>query len=237
MWNSHIRVHMLAFPGLEKAYTDHKVLKDIAYDLCSTYVKNMRLSGILYLHRSTYWRSLDVLKALCGPQSFQAITFVTISWEQIDEATSSAREKELKNTEFFRGNRVQNASYYEMSFASQTSAMLIIEPIIKRQKTFVLDIQKTLVDEKLTLDKTGVGLLVAQNASIHATIEDWKCDGEDSMQQSLEEVERLVAKTHKRRWEREQIWEIPGILGIDGEQTHVELRTGPKRLAKWGLFV
>jgi len=181
MWNSHIRVHMLAFPGLGKAYrTDHKVLKDIAYALCSTYAKNMRLSGILYLHRitsstfnSTYWRSLDVLKALCGPQSFQAITFVAISWEQIDEPTSSTRENELKNTtEFFRGNLVPNGSYTEMSFANRDSAIAIIEPIIKRQKTFVLDLQKQFVDEGLDLGETVMGLLVAQSARILAAMDD-----------------------------------------------------------------
>ena len=179
MWNSHIRVHMLAFPGLEKAYTGHKVLKDIAYALCSTYAKNMRLSGILYLHRSTsstfnstYWRSLDVLKALCGPQSFQAITFVAISWEQIDEPTSSTRENELKNTEFIWGSPVPNGSCTEMSFANRDSAIAIIEPIIKRQKTFVLDLQKQFVDEGLDLGETVMGLLVAQSARILAAMDD-----------------------------------------------------------------
>ena len=40
---------------------------------------------------------------------------------------------------------------------------------------------------------------------------------EESMLQLVEEVERFVAKTNKRWWERKQVWEIPEMPGIDGE--------------------
>jgi hypothetical protein len=58
-----------------------------------------------------------------------------------------------------------------MSFANRDSAIAIIEPIIKRQKTFVLDLQKQFVDEGLDLGETVMGLLIAQSARILAAMD------------------------------------------------------------------
>jgi hypothetical protein len=197
---------MIEFPGLEKAYySDQKALKNIAHGLSNIYANKKRLSGIVYLHRfssagseSTDRRSLGVLRALYGSQSFQAITLVTSYWGLMDEATWTGREKRLADTGLW-AEMLANGSRTARFDLTRTSAMTVVYSIAKRQKTFVLEIQRQLVDEGLNLDETSVGLHVAESARNPTASKDWECKRRRQQSTISERVERFAVKTHKRR--------------------------------------
>jgi hypothetical protein len=172
MWNRYICVHMIDFPGLEKVYyRDQKALKNIANSLSNTYANNMRLSGILYLHPITRPKleardhlSVQILKTLCGWQSLQAVTLVITSWEQIDEATGSHREEGLTENYTLLANMLPSGRCTARYFGNRKSAMAVVDSIVERQETLVLNFQKQFVDKGLNLDETAVGLLVTESA-------------------------------------------------------------------------
>ncbi|KAG7425602.1 hypothetical protein Forpi1262_v013401 [Fusarium oxysporum f. sp. raphani] len=69
-----------------QAYTE--VLKEIALCLTKTYEDNIKLSGILYLHRITDRRmggsakkNLMMFRKLCGKDSLMNVILVTTMWE------------------------------------------------------------------------------------------------------------------------------------------------------------
>jgi len=104
---------------------------------------------------------VDVLRALCGTQSFQAITLVTTYWGSIDEATWTARERQLADSDLWAEMLANGSRTIRCDF-TRTSAMAVVDSIVKRQKTFVLDFQRQIVDEGLKLDETALGMLVAE---------------------------------------------------------------------------
>ncbi len=162
MWDRHIRVHMIEFPGLElagKRFRGREALQNIADGLINTYANNKRLSGIIFLHSITrtdvfsLLDSLQVLQDLCGYQCFQAVTLVTTSWEDIDEVTGSLREKALMSEDRFFRNMIAKGSCTARCLGTRRSAMAVVDSIVKRQKTFVLDVQRQMVDEGRTLEE------------------------------------------------------------------------------------
>lgn len=165
MWNNHIRVHLIDTPGFDDTKRkDTDVLRDIAGWMAVTYTKKIKLSGIIYLHRitdprmgGTQMRNLTMFKELCGSKCFPAVILVTTFWGAVDPAIGADRELQLRSNDEFWGYMAKKGSQIVRHSGGRESAMNIVESIVKRQRTIVLDIQDDMVNKGLDLDETLAG--------------------------------------------------------------------------------
>ncbi|KIO01012.1 hypothetical protein M404DRAFT_40787, partial [Pisolithus tinctorius Marx 270] len=92
-------------PGFDDTFmTDAQILREIAQWLNAAYKKNIKLSGVLYLHRisdnrvsGTPLRNYNMFMELCGKENFKNIVLVTTMWDEVTEEVGSARENELQS--------------------------------------------------------------------------------------------------------------------------------------------
>ncbi|KAF8557899.1 kinase-like protein [Imleria badia] len=91
-------------PGFDDTHlSDGQILRIMAHWLKETYRNNVKLAGLLYLHRisdmrfaGTPLRNLAVFKDLCGDGNLKNIVLVTTMWDEVeDQAVGSQREDEL----------------------------------------------------------------------------------------------------------------------------------------------
>jgi type I site-specific restriction-modification system R (restriction) subunit len=165
MWNRKIRVHLIDTPGFDdQSRSDTEVLRDIAGWMALTYKNKIKLSGVIYLHRITdprmggsQMRNLSMFKKLCGPECFPAVTLVTTFWGVADLRKAADREQELISKEEYWGFMAKRGSSVVRHAGDEESALDIIDDIVKRQMTVVLDIQDKMVNKGLDLDETPAG--------------------------------------------------------------------------------
>lgn len=165
MWNDKIRIHLIDTPGFDDTKRkDTDVLRDIAGWMAVTYTNKIKLSGIIYLHRitdprmgGTQMRNLTMFKELCGKQCFPAVILATTFWGDVDAATGAERERQLVSNDEFWGFMAKKGSRVVRHLKTRGSAMDIVDLIVKRHTTIVLDIQDDMVNKGLDLDETLAG--------------------------------------------------------------------------------
>lgn len=102
-------------------------------------------------------RNLTMFKELCGPRCFPAVTLVTTFWGAVDPTLGDTRENQLRSKDEFWGYMAKKGSRIVRHSGNRESAMNIVESIVKRHKTIVLDIQHDMVDRGKDLDETPAG--------------------------------------------------------------------------------
>lgn len=154
-------------PGFNDTYrSDAEILKEIAAALVGLYKENIRLAGIIYLHRitdprmsGTSVKSLEIIQALCGSSNFKSITVVMNMWSSIDEETAKRRELELRET--FWEPLLSHGSTARPHFGTKESALAIVRSIVENaEPALMLAIQDQLVEQKMKLDATDAGRYV-----------------------------------------------------------------------------
>jgi hypothetical protein len=82
--------------------------------LTATYKLNIRLAGIIYLHRDKMQgsakRSLFMFRKLCGSDALSKVILATTKWVEVTEQEGAEREKQLFETEDFWGYMNRNGS-------------------------------------------------------------------------------------------------------------------------------
>jgi GTP-binding protein EngB required for normal cell division len=99
------RVHFVDTPGFsDTSLSDTDVLQMIADYLAVAYRKEMKLSGIIYLHpisdtRMTHHgvKNLSMFRRLTGEKNLKNVLLVTSKWDQVDAAVGETREAELRD--------------------------------------------------------------------------------------------------------------------------------------------
>ncbi|KAI6024298.1 hypothetical protein EDC04DRAFT_283093 [Pisolithus marmoratus] len=141
--------------------TDTQILRQIAHWLNEIYQKNIKLSGVLYLHRisdhmmsGTSLRTLNLCKGLCGEENFKDVILVTTVWDEVTEEVGSARERELFSD--FWGPMVKLGSSMHRFEGNMESAWKIINSItvLPPAQRRPLQIQREMVDKRIPLHKT-----------------------------------------------------------------------------------
>lgn len=211
MWNDRICVHLIDTPGFDDTKRkDTDVLRDIAGWMAVTYKKKIKLSGIIYLHRitdprmgGTQMRNLTMFKELCGPKCFPAVTLVTTFWGAVvDPAIAADRELQLRTKDEFWGYMTKKGSRIVRHSGSRESAMNIVDSIVKRQKTIVLDIQDDMVNKGLDLDETLAGQslnrdLIEQRKKHQQEMKILEADMRKAIDQKDEEAVEAIAQMQK----------------------------------------
>ncbi|KAF8557842.1 hypothetical protein OG21DRAFT_1406255 [Imleria badia] len=151
-------------PGFDDTnLSDVQILRIIAHWLKDTYRNNVKLTGLLYLHRisdvrfaGTPLRNLAVFKDLCGDGNLKNIVLVTTMWDEVkDQAVGSQREDELLS-DFWKDMIRQGSRSYRFE-GTRDSAWEIINRLElegARQTRIQLQIQVEMVDRGLELHET-----------------------------------------------------------------------------------
>lgn len=158
-------VYLLDTPGFDDTNrSDTEVLTEIAAWFTKAYGLNLKLSGILYLHRITDPRmqgsakkNLFMLKKLCGEDGLKNVLLVSTMWEVFNESKGYSREQQLVNTEEFWGVLVHSGARVKRHDNSRESAMALLEELVQNKK-MAMSIQKEMVTEGKTLDQTQAGI-------------------------------------------------------------------------------
>lgn len=160
-------------PGFDDTFvTDTQILRNIANWLQNTYKQNVKLSGLLYLHRisdnriaGTPLRNLNMFKELCGEDNFKNVILVTTMWDEVLEDVGSQREAELQNT--FWQRMIKLGSSTHRFDGTEESAWKIINSISispPRERS-ALQIQREMIDQRKPVHRTSAGKVVLDSFS------------------------------------------------------------------------
>ncbi|KAI4143771.1 MAG: hypothetical protein L6R39_004453 [Caloplaca ligustica] len=173
------------------------------------YSRDIKLSGIIYLHRITDVRftgsahkNLTVFKKLCGDNFYPNVVLATTMWENLGGAGLSTtvgdlREKELLETNEWWGLMVKRGSKtFRHTEDKKRSALSIVDYLISLQRRAVLEIQTQLVDEKRSLQDTSAGMEVERELQqakdkFAKDLEEVK----DELKQAIRDKDMEVAET------------------------------------------
>ncbi|PNP81087.1 hypothetical protein FNYG_05554 [Fusarium nygamai] len=169
-WSDTSDIYLLDTPGFDDTNrSDTEVLKEIALSLAKTYEDNVKLSGILYLHRITDRRmggsaqkNLMMFRKLCGKASLKNVILVTTMWEGEDAATGEKREQELIGTDGFWGALVEEGAQVNRHNNTRSSAMSLLRTVAKNNRV-TISIQKEMVSEHKDLNATEAGIGLNSN--------------------------------------------------------------------------
>lgn len=166
----HANVYLVDTPGFDDTNRkDTDILKEIASWLTETYQKEIKLRGILYLHRISDNRlggcahkNLVMFKRLCGEDGIKSVTFVTTHWEEVNYQEGELREKRLQTTKDFWGFFVERGAQVNRHYNNPDSALDIVKKFVpgwaeRPPEEVKLAIQTEMVDSGKDLDQTAAG--------------------------------------------------------------------------------
>lgn len=166
------QVMLMDMPGFDDtSRSDAEILRELSYSLAMLHRMNVRLAGLVYLHRisdprmsGSAIKNLRLFKALCGEQNYPHVVLATTMWTEIEEerAIGQQREEELRNT--YWADLVQRGSKVVQHNGARESALDIVRSLTRaeRLRSVTLAIQRELVVEGRTLDDTDVGRILSQ---------------------------------------------------------------------------
>ena len=126
------------------------------------YEKDIKLAGIIYLHRitdnrmaGTPHRNLRMFGELCGDQAAKKVVLVTTMWDKVQPDTGARREKEL--FENYWKKMINYGASTARFLNSADSAWKTIDIILKQHEAEVLLLQEEIIDLKRALNETQAG--------------------------------------------------------------------------------
>ncbi|KAL7950684.1 P-loop containing nucleoside triphosphate hydrolase protein [Trichoderma barbatum] len=155
-------VRFVDTPGFSDTYlSDTEVLEMIADYLSAGYSKEMRLSGIIYLHpisdnRVTHHatKNLEMFRKLTGEKNLKNVILATSMWDKVTPEEGLQRELELKN-KFWSLFMALGAQYCRQD-TSAISAKQIASMLLDNEP-FYLELQEEMGKEKKALKDTAAG--------------------------------------------------------------------------------
>ena len=197
-------VYLIDTPGFDDTYrSDIQVLTEIADWLTDTYRRDVKLSGIIYLHRITDLRMAGSAREnylrfqrLCGPEALRKVILATSMWEGVAEAVGEAREKELADTEEFWGYMLRHHSQMHRHYNTVESVRRLIGVFAgsAAPEPISLQLQEEIVDQGMTLIETQVGrgweeALDKEREKYRKELEEIRAALKEQMSKELKELE------------------------------------------------
>ena len=197
---------MIDTPGFD----DTIGFRDLASWLTKTYAENIKLSGIIYLHRIANarfsghdMRSLRVFKKLCGDENLASVVLATTFWNQVEYQVAETRETQLLTMPEFWGGMVSRGSRVFRHDAGASSGASIVQQLLDRRTKPVYALQHEMVNRKMMLDETAAGMEMVEEMERNR-------QRHESMLKLLEkEMQEAVRKkdvTLHRELEQEHKW-------------------------------
>ncbi|KAJ8517855.1 hypothetical protein ONZ45_g5022 [Pleurotus djamor] len=150
-------------PGFDDTHLpDTLILRIIAEWLKEKYSDDVKLAGIIYMHRvsdnrmaGSPLKNLDMFRQLCGTHAAQNVVLVTTMWSRVKPEVGQKRLAELKSN-FWHGMIQCGADVAQFNDTSD-SAWSIIKQLEDTKKREVLLLQEELVDLQKRLSETEAG--------------------------------------------------------------------------------
>jgi hypothetical protein len=159
-------IHLVDTPGFNDTNkSDTDILNEISIWLAMTYRAEMRLTGIVYLHRISDNRmtgsavlNLNMFKKLCGERCLPNVVLATTMWSTNpqEKAEQEQREVELITNNGFWGSLIEKGAKAHRHDGTLDSAINIIS-LLENRSPIVLDIQRQIADEGRILEETPAG--------------------------------------------------------------------------------
>ncbi|EED19617.1 conserved hypothetical protein [Talaromyces stipitatus ATCC 10500] len=194
------RVILIDTPGFDDTHrTETAVLREVAAWLNRSYEANIKLAGIIYLHRindnrlgGAALRNLRMFKQLCGEDRLSCVVLGTTMWGLVPVNTAIKREIELKQNEEFWAGMIRKGSKVFRQDNGLVSALAIIRFILSKRSRdapggVTLQIQEEMA-RGATLDETAAGREV--NAEIDRLRSQHKQELRD-LRAEFEEAQKL----------------------------------------------
>ncbi|RMJ20287.1 hypothetical protein CDV36_000084 [Fusarium kuroshium] len=152
-------------PGFDDTYRgDADVLADVAQVLSSAYKNNLKLNGIIYLHRikdermtNAIMRNLTMFRSLCGDAAFQNVVLATTFWDELqDQSKGEDREQQLLARGEWWGYMTAKGSKNMRFHNTRESALDIISKVIDLD-IVTLQVQEEMVNRGLEVEHTTAG--------------------------------------------------------------------------------
>ncbi|CAE6492138.1 unnamed protein product [Rhizoctonia solani] len=193
-------VAVIDCPGFDDTYlTETEILRRLAEFLIEAYKKKHKVVGLLYFHRisdtrvgGANFRHMNMFKTLCGEGAFENVVYITNMWSEPPLEDQIHREQELRNTSEFFGEPLVNGAQMARHTNTPESAFNIIRKILGRGQV-VTKLQRQLVDDKLPLEETDVGLVIGK-------------DLQDDLRKQQSELNELKAAKEKASGANDQNW-------------------------------
>lgn len=193
---------------------DAEILKEIAFVFAAIYKAGATLAGIIFPHRITDPRmsggaikNLEIFKRLCGDggEAYPSVVLTTNMWPGLDAGhagyvAAERREGELRGTRYW-GPILDGGASLARHDGSEVSARRIVDSIIDRSagRGIVLQIQRELVDQGMTLDATAAGPYL--QGEIRAAEEEFAAELRE-LQEAMDEARREHDEAYDGRLKR-----------------------------------
>ncbi|KAF8811578.1 hypothetical protein BYT27DRAFT_7183855 [Phlegmacium glaucopus] len=224
-------------PGFDDTNkSDLEILEMISKWLQKVYEKQIKLAGIVYLHRITDnrmagspHRNLRMFGELCGDQAVKKVVLVTTMW---DKAYSSApgkqkdqdreteklihREKDL--FEHYWKTMIDHGASTARFTNSPQSAWGIIDILLRQQEAEVLLLQEEIVDLKRALNETQAGktlysdlqkLLAEQRDTVRSLAQQARVESNPQLARQLETELKRIQKDFDKTFNEMKNLKIP----------------------------
>ncbi|KAN0081953.1 hypothetical protein V8E54_003251 [Elaphomyces granulatus] len=196
------KLFLVDTPGFDDTYrSDTDILGELANWLNDSYAEEIRLTGIIYLHRISDTRlrqaarkNLKMFKALCGEDGLPSVVLATTRWTNVSLVDGIMRETELKENSNMWKKMIERGSRVWRQDEDDKSAWEIIRYLISIKRPVTLEIQEEM-SKGATLDETAAG------QEVHAELEKQRQIYEKSLEELREEMARAIAKKDLERQE------------------------------------
>jgi predicted small metal-binding protein len=197
------KIFLIDTPGFDDTYrSDTDILGEIADWLAQSYRFQIRLTGIIYLHRITDVRvggqgmkNLRMFRKVCGEKNLGSVLLVTTMWSLCPPSDANNREAQLtSNSDLWKFLIGKGARIFRHD-RGQESGQQILDYLLARGRKITLDIQHEMIDEGKQLVETNAG------REVQADIEKLKEAHKKEMQEIREDMEEAIRSQDTERQE------------------------------------
>ncbi|MCJ1356515.1 MAG: hypothetical protein MMC33_006510 [Icmadophila ericetorum] len=147
-------VRFIDTPGFDDTdMKDTDILRAIGTYLSGSNIENLRLAGILYLHRitdvrmgGTALKNLRMFKTLVGDHNMSNVILLTTMWSNLQPSENGEKRlDELIETHKFWGGMIASGATHERYHGTKADAYRIITPMLENAPVF-LQLQEELAN-------------------------------------------------------------------------------------------
>ncbi|KAF5348460.1 hypothetical protein D9756_009604 [Leucocoprinus leucothites] len=199
------RVVLVDTPGFDDTKrSDMEILTLINGWLEKTYKNDVKLSGLIYLHRITDNRmagsplkNLRMFGNLCGDHAASRVILVSTMWEKVNPEVGERREVQLKN-DFWKGLIERGSKVDRLRSSKTQEAWRTVNDLIKTaDNREVVLLQQEIVDLERKLNETEAG------KSLHSDLQKLLFDQKETLKSLLAQVEKSDDPRLKAELEKE----------------------------------
>ena len=137
-----------------------------------SYERNIKLTGILYLHKirdplsGTHNKNAEMFGKLCGKDALQNVIIATTTWKKTEDEWELAQEDGFKaNWKEMLGQEIPTLRYHH----TRDSAWDILDRILQNKRRHAVRLQKEMGDAGRQLHDTAAGRSLGIQPSVLST--------------------------------------------------------------------